>query len=144
MALLLVPTAAFAGTFSFTLGNPVASQDFRTKTAAFVFRTEGCADTSHAHISGTAEGLVAGTRTSVALKVTETAKSGVYAVYQTWAPNGQWVVNLNGTCDGSSAGAVVPIGASGFIRESAKFFTRPATAAEIDAALQALSQGRQK
>ena len=144
IAILVVPAAAFADTFSFTLGSPVASQDFRSKTAAFVFRAEGCGDTANAKIDGTAEGLVDGARTSVTLKVAETARPGVYAVYQTWGPNGDWVVNLKGTCDGATAGAVVPMGPSGFIRESARFFTRPASAAEINSALQALSQGRHK
>jgi len=139
----LVPTIAAAETFTFALGNPVASQDFRVKTAVFVFRTEGCEPT-HARVDAIAEGLVNGVRRSVDVKLAETAKPGVYAVYPVWGPVGDWVVNLRGACDGASAGAVVPMGPSGFIRESARFFPRLASAAEVDAALQALSQGRQK
>ena len=37
-----------------------------------------------------------------------------------------------------------PIGSKGFLRESSKFFTHPPTRPEIDAALHALSQGRNK
>ena len=44
IAALATAALALAGTFTFTIGSPVASQDFRAKTAAFVFRTEGCAD----------------------------------------------------------------------------------------------------
>src|ERR1700691_6219130 len=85
--------------FSFTIGNPVASQDFHFKTAAFVFRTESCADPSKAQISATAEGVVKGARQSVPLKVMPASKPGVYAVNQSWPAEGDWVVSLRGTCD---------------------------------------------
>ena len=140
----LVPAVALAETFTFTLGSPVASQDFRFKTAAFVFRTEGCVDPAKSQVGGTAEGLVKGARTSVALKVAAASTPGVYGVYQTWPTEGDWVVNLKGTCDGAVAGALIPIGPAGFIRASSQFFPRPASEQEINTALQALSQGRHK
>jgi hypothetical protein len=130
--------------FTFTLGSPVAAEDFRAKAATFVFRTEGCADPAKAQISGTAEGLVKGARRSVALKVAAMSKPGVYAIYPTWPPEGEWVVNLKGTCAAANAGAIVPIGPRGFIRESSKFFPRPATDAEIETSLKALTQGGNK
>src|ERR1700677_3947341 len=77
--------------FSFTFGNPVASQDFHFKTAAFVFRTESCADSAKAQISATAEGMVKGARQSVALKLVPASKPGVYAVNQSWPAEGDWV-----------------------------------------------------
>jgi len=122
----------------------VASQDFHLKAAAFVFRTQGCAEPAKSQIGATAEGLVNGARRSVALKVVASSKPGVYAVYQTWPAEGQWVVNLKGTCANASAGALVPIGPKGFIRESSKFLPRPATDAEIDTSLKALAQGGSK
>jgi len=129
--------------FSFTIGNPVASQDFHFKTAAFVFRTESCADPAKAQISATAEGMVKGARQSVPLKVmTASTKPGVYAVTQSWPAEGDWVVSLRGTCGSASAGAIVPMGPKGFIRESSEFFARSATDAEIDASLKALVAGK--
>ncbi len=139
-----VAALALAEGFTFTIGNPVASQDFRAKAAAFVFRTEGCADPARSRISGTAEGLVKGTRRSVALKVVAMSQPGVYAVYQSWPAEGEWVVNLKGTCLDASAGAIVPIGPKGLIRESSKFFPRPASDAEIETSLRALKQGGNK
>jgi len=130
--------------FTFTIGSPVASQEFHMKAAAFVFRTAGCADPAKAQISGTAEGLVKGARRSVALKVVAGARPGLYAVFQNWHPEGDWLVNLKGTCANESAGAVVPIGPKGFIRESSKFFPRPATDTEIETSLKALNQGGNK
>ena len=139
VAFALAALAHPAG-FTFTIGNAVASQDFQSKNAAFVFRTEGCADPAKAQISATAEGMVNGARRSVVLKVMSTSKPGVYAVGQNWPPQGHWVVSLRGTCAGESAGAIVPFGAKGMIRESSKFYPRPASDAEIDASLKALAQ----
>jgi hypothetical protein len=144
LAILLMPAMVLADTFTFTLASPVASRDFRFKAVAFVFRTEGCADTANAHFSAKAEGLVNGARTSVALNVASTSTPGVYAVAQSWPRTGDWVVSLQGTCDRAVAGALVPMRPSGFIRESSKFFPRPANEPEINAALQALSQGRRQ
>ena len=135
---------AFAGEFTFSIGSPVAAQDFRAKVAAFVFRTQGCADPAKSEISATAEGLVKGVRRSVALKVEAMPKPGVYAVYQNWPADGHWVVNLKGTCNEANAGAIVPIGPKGFVRESSKFFPRPATNIEIEASLKALAQSENK
>src|ERR1700676_4750139 len=84
--------------FTFTIGSPVASQDYQAKGAAFVFRTQGCAEPAKSQISGTAEGLVKGARGSVALKVMTMSKPGVYAVYQNWPAGGAWVANLKGPC----------------------------------------------
>src|SRR6266478_2768942 len=79
--------------FTFNLGSPVASQDYQAKGAAFVFRTQGCTEPAKSQISGTAEGLVKGERRSVALKVVVAMnKPGVYAVYQNWPAEGEWVV----------------------------------------------------
>lgn len=129
---------AHAQGFTFEIGSPVAAQDVRAKVATFVFRTEGCADPAKAQIGGTAEGLIKGERRSVALKFAPVSKPGVYAVFQNWPPEGAWVVNLKGTCEGAIAGAIVPFGPKGFIRESAKFLPRPATDAEVDASLKTL------
>ena len=139
-----VAALVLAAGFTFTIGSPVASQDYQAKAAAFVFRTEGCPEPAKAQISGTAEGLVKGARRSVVLKVTAMTKPGVYAVYQNWPPEGEWVVNLKGTCTDASAGAIVPIGPKGFIRESLKFFQRLATNAEIETSLRALAKGGNK
>src|SRR5579862_5479206 len=118
VAVCAVASLALAEGFTFTIASPVASQDFRSKTAAFVFRTEGCADPAKSQISGTAEGIVKGARRSVPLKVDAMSRPGVYAVYQNWSAEGEWVVNLKGTCANENAGAVIPIGPKGFIRES--------------------------
>ena len=44
IAAFVLAAWALAEGFTFTIGNPVASQDFRFKSAAFALRTEGCAE----------------------------------------------------------------------------------------------------
>ena len=141
IAVLAMAALVMAEGFTFIIGGPVASQDFHLKAAAFVFRTEGCTDPAKPQVSATAEGIVKGERRSVILRVMPGIKPGVYAVYQNWPPEGQWVVSLKGACGDLSAGAIVPIGPKGFVRESSKFFPRPATDSEIETSLKAFPRG---
>jgi len=144
MAACAAAALMLAEGFTFSVGSPVASQDYRAKGAAFVFRAQGCAEPAKPQIAGTAEGVVKGARQSVALKVVAMTKAGVYAVYQNWPAEGEWVVNLKGTCADASAGAIIPIGPKGFIRESSKFFPRAATNAEIETSLKEIAKGGSK
>jgi hypothetical protein len=142
-ALICAPALALAQTFSFEIGSPVASQDFRFKTAAFVFRTAGCAESEKHEVDAKAEGIVEGARRSMPLKVVPSSKPGVYGVQKQW-DTGRWVVILSGSCGNARAGAIVPVGPSGFVRDASKFFTHPPTAAEIEAALQSFPEGGNK
>lgn len=139
IAACVLTAVALAEGFTFTIGNPVAAQDFRAKGASFVFRAEGCSEPEKVQVTGTAEGLVKGARRSETLRVMAMSRQGVYGVYQNWAPDGDWIVNLKGVCSGANAGALVPIGTKGFIREAAKFFSRPATEAEIEMSLKGVA-----
>ena len=139
----LMTAAAWAQTFAFEIGGPVAAQDFRLKSAAFVFRTTGCADPAKAEVTAMAEGVADGARRTMPLKVTPSSRPGVYAVLPQWDA-GRWVVVLKGACGTMLAGAVIPVGLHGFAREESKFFAHPATAAEIEAALKAFPEGGYK
>ncbi len=142
--LLAIPALAIAHEFTFVVGNPVASQDFHFKTAAFVFRTEGCSGADKPKLSATAEGITHNERRSVPLKVVTGSKPDIYAVFQDWPKEGSWLVNLEGACGSSNASALVPIGPNGFIRESAKFFAHPATSDEINNSLKDMNRGNGK
>jgi hypothetical protein len=144
VATSVLAALAMADGFTFTIGSPVAAQAPAAKTAAFAFRTQGCAEPAKSQIMATAEGIVRGTRRSVVLNVAAMQKPGVYAVFETWGKEGRWAVVLKGVCEHETAGAIVPIGPSGFIRESSKFFPRPATGAEVDASLKTLVEGESK
>jgi hypothetical protein len=141
--LLCASPLGWAQAFTFEIASPVAAQDFRFKTAAFVFRTAGCTEPAKADISATAEGLVGSARRSLVLRVVTSSKPGVYAVPQQWDA-GQWVVVLKGSCGEARAGAIIPSGPHGFVREASKFYMHQPTAAEIEAALKAIPEGGYK
>src|SRR5580704_17480197 len=104
IAACALASLAMAEGFTFNIASPVASQEAVSKTAAFVFRTQGCADPAKSQVSGTAAGVVKGERRSVALTVRPLSKAGVYAVYQNWPAEGEWLVNLKGSCADANAG----------------------------------------
>jgi hypothetical protein len=122
------------------IGSAVAAGNFRAKNALFAVRSKGCAQPGKTELRGTAEGLVDGERRTVQLKhVTAMPTPGVFTVVQEWPPMGVWVVNLIAQCGESTASALVPIGPKGFVRESSKFFARPAAHEEITESLQGLA-----
>jgi hypothetical protein len=135
---------ASAQTLTFEIGRPVAAQDFRFKSAAFVFRASGCPDGAKLEVTAAEEGIVNNDRRSMPLTVRESTTSrGVYAVPGTQSA-GHWVIVLKGACGSLQAGAIVPLGLSGFVRDASKFYSRPPTPAEIEAALKAFPEGGYK
>jgi hypothetical protein len=134
----VLPIALFAENLSLTIGNSVAGQDYTLKSSQFVLRLNGCADLSTAKVVATAEGIVAGVRHSVGLRVTPAQTSGVYAVTPQWGNEGTWVVAVTATCGSGVAGAIVPIVARSFSRENLQLLTRAPAASEIESALKAV------
>lgn len=140
----LIPGVASAAGFSLAIGPPVAAgtgtKVTKTKSATFAVRLEECDGLATARISGTAEGLVNGARTSAPVTLNAAASAGVYLVSQDWASEGVWVVSLTATCGNARAGAIVPMGPQGFLREGTRVLPRAATPAEVDSALKALER----
>ena len=135
---LAIASAAVAGTFTFELASPVAAQDFRFKTAPFVFRTAGCGAGVRPDLSASAEGIVQGMRQSKPLQIVEsTVKPGVFGIPQPLGI-GKWVIVLKGTCGAVQAGAIVPVGVAGFMRDAVRITNRYPSSAEIDTSLRAL------
>jgi hypothetical protein len=153
LILIALSPSAFGADFMLAIGSPVAASLPATqgketvrvskvaKDALFAVRTEGCADPATARIEATAEGVVNGARQSAAVKLVPAAAPGVYVISRDWPDQGAWVVTLSGECAGAKAGALVPIGPGGFIRESSKFFPRFTTKAELEATLKSISGG---
>lgn len=154
LILLTLSASAFAADFALAIGSPFAASSpgtetsggasqrvFKVKDAVLAVRTENCAEPAKAQITGTAEGLVNGVRQSVPLKLISGAAAGTYLVSREWPPQGAWIVNLSGVCGGAKAGALIPIGPNGYVRESSKFFPRSITEAEIEASLKTVAGG---
>jgi nitrogen fixation protein FixH len=146
VAAWMVPYSA-AADFSLTIGNAFAAlvpgngstPVVKKSAASFAVRLQDCPTVDQAKITGLMEGLVAGARASAPVNI-QSAAPGIYLVSP--ASNeqqGVWVVSLSATCGSAKAGALVPIGPHGFLREQAKLLQRTPTKAEIDAALKELS-----
>ena len=134
-AMVLAGAAPFAGAlFRLEIGPPIAG-GASTKKAVLVARPL-CCDPASVRITATAEGIVNGTRRSIPLEVQALSAPGVHAIPRQW-PDGQWVLNLTGTCAerGATASAVVPLTATGFDREKTQILARAATDEEIETAL---------
>jgi len=142
--LVTVVSGAWGADFSLAIGNPVAvarPNGVVKKDIGFAVRGENCADVAAIQVAGTAEGVVDGARRSIPLRLIAGETAGTFAISHDWPQQGTWVVSLTGHCGNATASAVVPIGRSGFIRESSKFFPRAATAAEVESALKTLTGG---
>jgi hypothetical protein len=130
-----------AADFSLTIGNPIAANVPRMKTAGLAVRLENCADLSKSGLTGTGEGFSAGARKSVPLQIMAGAAAGVYAVGLGAPLDGPWVANLQATCGNAHAGAIVPFRGFVFVREAVKVFPRFATGEEVDGLLSQQSGG---
>jgi len=140
LAFAAIPMVTSAAGFSLTVGPPIAAAKVtKTKGAAFAVRLEECGALDKVQISGIAEAVVDGARTSAPVTISDTGSPGVYIAIPAGNQNqGVWVVSLSATCGSARAGAIVPIGPQGFQREGLKILPRAATKAEIDAALKAI------
>lgn len=95
-------------------------------------------------ISGTAEGIVDGTRRSIALRLDATSQPGVFALRRQWPTSGSWLLRL--TLDKSTT-ALVSLSRAGAVTSvdvpmqggSGSSFPRAVAAREIDSALAVLA-----
>jgi hypothetical protein len=136
-----------AQTFRLEIGPPVAAgAQYKTKGALFAARPIGCSDPSAVQMTGTAEGLVAGTRQSIPLKPVELA-GGVRVVTSQWTADGTWVVVLNAICTNPRATAAAIVRAPGFgvfSRDGMQMLDHTATPKDADAALTAFAKAQGK
>ena len=143
-ALVLLLTVAATGdpsahglAFRLEVGPPIAGNSSLVKKdkAVLAVRSLAC-DPQTVTITGTAEGIVNGTRQSIPLKLVALESAGVYAVSRVWE-QGRWVLSLAGTCAERKtvAAAIVPLGPVGLVRDQIQYLERAATAAEVEAAL---------
>ena len=147
LALVAGVAIAYAETFRLEVGPPVAAgAQYKTKGALFAARPQGCTDPSAVQMTGTAEGLVAGTRRSIPLKLVDLA-DGVRVVTSQWTTEGTWIVVLNAICNNPSAksAAIVRVPGFGtFSRDGMQVLDHAATPKEIDAALSAFAKAQAK
>ena len=143
-ASIALAAQALAGpTFRLDIGPAVADTSAgKVKNAVMLVRPLACDDPASVVMTGSAEGIVSGSRQSVPLKLQRLPTPGVYAVSRQW-PDGQWVINLTATCPARDAvaSAVVPLARNSFVRSRSQFFTHAATVAVIEQSLKGVAQG---
>jgi len=131
-----------AADFALTIGSPVAAGTAtKVKNSLFAVRLEQCEDSAKAQITAMAEGVVNGMRKSEAVKLITTPSPGVFVVPQSW-DEGTWVVSVQATCAEKTAGVIVPIGPTGFLRDSSRMFSRFPKESEVEASLKTLIGGK--
>jgi hypothetical protein len=148
--LAVMASGVAAADFSLTIGNPIAAAGPGVtapaikrigKNALFAVRLEECPALDRAQISGAAEGVVDGVRVHAPITVLPAGSPGVYVASVEWNGNpGVWVVSISASCGTTTAGALVPIGPQGFVRDKTRVLPRAASKAEIDAALKTLEE----
>jgi hypothetical protein len=147
LLMMAIAAPAIAGTmFRLEIGPPIAAGTGATtpqfkKKVVLVVRPRVCDNPAAVQITGTAEGLVNGMRQSLPLTLIAVNQAeGVYAVQQQWPDNGQWLLQLNGSCPipRASASTLVPMKGSTFVREKTAVLREPATRQQVETALAAL------
>ena len=125
------------------LGMDKKVKDFPKKLVVAV-RGVVCEDLRNVKISGTAEGLVNGKRTSLPLTLIPIdPDEAIYAIGHQW-PEGTWVLHLKGSCSNpkAEASSLVAVTNGTFVREKSTVMTEPATKKQVDDALASLSRSQ--
>lgn len=138
LALLFLSLPAMAGGFYIELANPSASKDAGAQNAFLVARLTGCHQPERGNLRATAEGIVNGKRQTIPVEVSTLAKTGMFAVQQSWPSEGQWILHLTATHPDVDATTTTLVKVNGktFERKGAKHVMRAATPAEVSAFLQ--------
>jgi hypothetical protein len=148
---LAFAVSAHAGTmFRLEIGPPVAAGFTKSKNlkkfdkkVVLAVRALVCEDMANVQITGTAEGVVNGSRRSVPLTLAAVDKAAaIYAVQYEWPDTGAWVLHLKGACakPNAEASTLVPMSKGAFIREKTQVLTEAATKKQIEDAVSALSR----
>lgn len=89
---LAAAVTLMAGGFVLQIGKPSANPEAQAKHAVLVVRGFACAEQEKTTVTGSAEGVVNGTRRSVALKLIPLSDRSTYAVTDQWPSEGKWVL----------------------------------------------------
>jgi len=144
-SLSLIGAAPVFGPPWISIETPPNPYDPTSRGAFLVVHTFHHGQVVASGVTGTAEGLVAGSRRSIALSFDTTSHRGSYALRKQWPNEGTWMLVINTGGHAQGVTALVDIGAAGEVA-SVKVPTRRSndgwdvplqvTARDIDTALQ--------
>ena len=139
------PTPALGCPPSLSIERPKPAESADTSGAFVVVHANRGCHPGQLAVTGTAEGMVAGSRRSITLDLARTDTPGVYVVRRQWPREGVWVLRLTVTEGDGHATALVGIGPSGeiaTIREPARHGEiRDVSDADVAALLRSLAAG---
>ena len=133
-----------------SIETPANPFDAATRGAFLIVHTFHHGDMVASGVTGTAEGIVAGSRRSVALTFDTTSRKGSYALRKQWPSEGTWmlVINTGGQAQGVTALVdIEPTGEAGRVRVPTKRngqweVPQQVTARDVTAALEARAAAR--
>jgi hypothetical protein len=134
-------TSAAAQELVVNVGPPVAATGQQIKKGnVFVVRPGGCAEPAAAHFSGGVEGILNGARQRMPLQLEALPTPGVHAIRRNWPEGGVWVVSVQATCGGRTAGAVVALKSDAvFRREGVTLLAHAPTPHDVESSLKAIA-----
>jgi hypothetical protein len=138
LSAVLMAVPLFAGALTLVTSDPAANPEAQAKKAVVMVRTTACNSPEKTVISATAEGIVAGKRQTIPLKVLNLSEAGTYAFARQWPSEGSWTVRVvatNPEYKNYSTGVVVPVHGDVYSRTGAQQFYHAPTEAEVVSAL---------
>jgi hypothetical protein len=134
----LLASPLLAGALLLRVADPQTNREAQAKHAIVMAQMTSCHSPERTVVSATAEGILAGKRTTLPLKVIKLSTPGMFAVAQEWPSEGVWVVRMvvaNPEYKDYATGLVVPVSKDTWIRASAKEFFRAPTDDDVSSAL---------
>jgi hypothetical protein len=138
LSTVLMAVPLFGGALTLITNDPATNPEARAKNAVVMVRTTACNSPEKTLISATAEGIVAGKRQTIPLKVLSLSEAGTYAFTRQWPSEGVWTVRVvatNPEYKNYTTGVVVPVHGNVYSRTGARQFYHAPTEDEVSSAL---------
>ena len=113
MVFATLTSTALAGGFGIRCDATASPCNIEQNGVALKVTTLECGTPKHISLSGRAEGIVNGKRTSIPLKITKNGHAGVYDVTAQWPARGHWVLVFSASHYGNRQSLIVEMGPDG-------------------------------
>ena len=107
---LFLYTSASAGGFHISVKKTNGESTAYAKNVMLVVQPFGCHKPTDAEITGTAEGIINGTRKTIELKFVKN-NNGESTLTKQWPDEGVWVIAINASYNDAKSSALVEVGA---------------------------------
>lgn len=142
LSAVLLAAPLSAGALLLQVADPRTSIEAQAQHAVVMAQMTACHSPEKTLVSATAEGILAGKRTTLPLKVIKLSTPGMFAVRREWPSEGVWAVRMvatNPEYKDYATGVVVPVGKNSWRRAGAKQFFHAPTDEDVNSALRQAS-----